>query len=742
MPLASARALSFNVDKLKELLFKQEAATLADLELRISRVAEAELQARGQIAEGLHQLDAIRHLEVESRALHARLEQRFSELNARTGTPEALRTSVAQVLDDVILEARQTKQDDLSRALAPMLVKTIKAELKNNQAEMVEALYPITGQLVKSYVASAMRDLTNRMNRGLQSNGFMLRMRSLFSGYSMAELRLAESQRLEIEELYLIRRGSGELLSRFPESLIRSNSDAHMSGVLAAINDFAATAFEGDGGHLRSFDLDDFTLFLRVSPVYLLAAKGRGVAAPGVESLIDAEFLEAVSRFHEAESPQGDAIPARLLADLKTRIESGITDKHDELSSAGMPFNPVRALVALAIMALIAGGGWYAWTTWEVEQTRIAARRAIDETTAMSGYPVSLEVGPRGRSVAISGLAPNEIARTQLMERLASQVSGVVIEDKGLAALPAQGPDLAPAIASVRKDLGSVESTLRSEVAAVERQRIRAAAVRSLERAQRRLHEALPDLGALAQLHPAPKRGTVDGVQRSIQASVAAITAQLEGLRKPNASAADERQSFEAAQSTAAGLRQGAQVLSGLMGERTVTPSANEDTLRGVTGLSEVAEVLALSAERFATVSAAAVQAASVRIPGPTAIEKFKAYASRNAVFFANNEDYRDSAKADAVLDEIARLAKEARVLVRVVGYTDERGAQTRNVPLAQARADKVAQALISRGIPRNLIVAVGRALGPDLSPSTGPDSANRRAEFEVGFEGEPGAGP
>ncbi len=731
------------VDKLKELLFKQEAATIAELELRIARVAEAELQARTQIAEGLKQLDAIRRVEEESRALHTRLEQRFTELNSRTGTPEALRTSVAQVLDDVILEARQTKQDDLSRALAPMLVKTIKAELKNNQAEMVEALYPITGQLVKSYVASAMRDLTNRLNRGLQSNGAMLRLRSIFSGYSMAELRLAETQRLEVEELYLIRRGSGELLRRFPESLVRSNSDAHMSGVLAAINDFAATAFEGDGGHLRSFDLDDFTLFLRVSPVYLLAAKCRGVAAPGVETLIDAEFLDAVSRFHEAENAQGDTtIPTRLLADLKTRIESGITEKHDELSSAGMPFSPVRALAALAILALIAGAGWYGWTTLEVEQTRMAVRRAIDETTAMNGYPVTIEVGPRGRSAAISGLAPSGIARTQLMERLGAQVSGVVIEDKGLAALPAQGPDLTPAIALVRNELGSVEAALRNEVAAVERQQMRAAAVRSLERAQRRLHEALPDLGALVQLQPPPRRSVVDGVQRSIQASVAAIAAQLEGLRTSSPSAADEHQSVEAASATLAGLRQGAQVLSGLIGERTAAPSANDDALRSVSSLTDVSELLALSAERFATVSTAAVQAASIRIPMPSAIDRFKAYASRNAVFFANNEEYRDTAKADAVLDEIARLAKDARVLVRVVGYTDERGAQTRNVPLAQSRADKVAQALLSRGVPRNLIVAVGRASGPDLSPSTGPDSANRRAEFEVGFDGELGAPP
>ncbi len=53
---------------------------------------------------------------------------------------------------------------------------------------MVEALYPITGELVKAYVATAMKDLTRRMNRRLELNPMMLWFRSLMSGYSRAEL--------------------------------------------------------------------------------------------------------------------------------------------------------------------------------------------------------------------------------------------------------------------------------------------------------------------------------------------------------------------------------------------------------------------------------------------------------------------------------------------------------------------------------------------------------------------------
>lgn len=748
------------VNQLKQLLFDRESATLVELDQRISKVADAEERARVQIAEHMRAIEqrVAAVTEAESRArtqiaeslaqleeirrIGADAERRLAELHRRTGTPEALRSSVAQVIDDVIVEARQTRQEDLSRALAPMLVKTIKAELRNNQAEMVEALYPITGQLVKSYVASAMRDLTNRLNRGLQSNRFMLRVRSLFSGYSMAELSLAETQRLEVEEIYLVRRGSGELLQRFPQNLGRSNSDMHMSGVLAAINDFAANAFQTDGGHLRAFDLDDFKLFLRASPVYLIAAKCRGVPAPGVENLVDQEFLTTVSRLHESEQNAPDvAASQRLLADLKTRIEDGIVATHEQLSNAGLPFNPLRVLTATAVLAVLCTGGWFAWTAWETETTRATARTTIATTDAMSGYPVSLEVGYRGRSVAISGLAPSEVARSELMARLATDLPGVEIADRGLAALPAPAPDMSPVIAEVRRNVTDLE-----------RQTIRNAAVRSLDRASRRIADAVPDLAALATLQT---RATADMVDRaSIAAAVqkragevlATIRLQREVLINAMLEPAREAASSLALAGAAGALRISAGEISGLIGQRG-SPAAVAPLQRDG-DLSDSAEQVAIAAERFATVSAAALHAASIRIPEPPQIpeptprERLVAYARQNAIFFANNDEYRDQARAEAIMTTVVGLAQKTNVLVRVIGYTDERGGQTRNNVLSQQRADKVAQALVERGFPRSRIVAVGRATGPDLSPSTGPDSANRRVEFEIGFDGEPGPAP
>lgn len=744
------------VSRLKELLFQQEAATLADLQLRIEEVANQERQARAaiaaaateaeaRIAASLGQVDQASKVRIEelgriadgTRALQLQLDERLAALARRTGTPEALKSSVAEVLDEVIDEARENRQEDLTRSLAPILVKTIKAELRNNQDEMVQALYPITGQLVKAYVASAMKDLTARMNRRLSSNPVMLRLRSLFSGYSMAELALAESQQLEVEELYLIRRGSGELIQRWPASPIRSNSDMHMTNVLAAINDYATTAFQTEGGQLRSLDIDDYTVFLRASPVYLLAAKCRGTAAPGVESLIDQEFLRAVSEHQASERETGGDAPPHLLTDLQSRVEGAISARHEVLARAGLPFSPLRAAIATAVLAICAGLGWYGWTTWEVETTRAKARTAIASVPALDGFPVMLEVGPRGQSVSVAGLAPSEIARTELMARFGADLPGVKVDPKGFAVLPGSPPDLTPDLAQVRRNLGGVEALVKAEIAATQQRTAHEAAQRSLARTERRLDQAASDLGVLARLQDGARQPVIATALAATQTALGRSRTDLERLSRGQVSGSDQVALAGQLSARANEIGTAAGRLSGALGGTSQAAAASRADGERL-GLAEAANEVALAAERLATVAAAAVQTAALPRPAPpTARQRLADLVRTQAVFFANNDDYRETQATARLLDTVAGLVKEAKATIRVVGYTDERGVQTRNSQLAQSRADKVAQDLVDRGVMRRQLIAVGRAAGPDISPTTGPDSSNRRVEFEIAFEGE-----
>lgn len=217
-------AMPDSIDRLKQLLFESEAQTLADLAKRIDTLAGKTSSAEAELSAALRSLS-----ESEGRS-RAGIAARIDEIAARVGDDARLEQSVATVLDGAFRRAEHEKHAVISDAVAPFVVNTVRTEIRNSKDELVEALYPVTGRIVKAYVASAMKDLVDQINRRLEMNPVMLRLRSITTGRSVAELAIADSQRLTVEELYLIRRGTGELVERWPAG--GDNRDQVMSGVL------------------------------------------------------------------------------------------------------------------------------------------------------------------------------------------------------------------------------------------------------------------------------------------------------------------------------------------------------------------------------------------------------------------------------------------------------------------------------------------------------------------------------
>ena len=172
----------------------------------------------------------------------------------------------------------------------------------------------------------------------------------------MAELALAGTGRFEVDELHLIRRGSGELLAHWtrptPGSAAEppaNNRDALFSGLLTAMTAFIEEVYEADKAGLRTIDFGAHTIYLRGSPLHLLAARCRGEAGAGLQTLLDEEFLRTLQE--EAASRSGAAPD---LAALATRLEAGIAKRQEqhrkERGRAGL--KPLRALLWLIALAL------------------------------------------------------------------------------------------------------------------------------------------------------------------------------------------------------------------------------------------------------------------------------------------------------------------------------------------------------------------------------------------------------
>ncbi len=782
------------VVRLKELLFDHERQALADLQRRIELLSVADREIVHDVSQQLEALAAsaradretialqLERLSAGERAERAQINAQIAQLQVLAGTRDSFRATVASVIDGAIRDAEIERHDAVSDAMAPMVVHTVRTEIRNSRDEIVDALYPMTGRMVKAYVASAMKDLADSINRRLESNTFVLRLRSMTSGRSMAELAMADTQWPRLDELFLVRRGTGELVARWPESDGGANHDVVFGGILAAINDFAREAFAEEGGSLRRIDVGSSLIYLRGSPAYLLAAKLTGTAPPAVEEIIDQAYLSVLEHHRNVFDAAVDTDAGDRRAVLKTlagQLDEDISQSKVEHQLPPLGFKPLLIGLALVLLPLATWIGYGLWSEHRNTATLFSARQAIASLPALKGYGLRLDVTQHGRALSVTGLVPTESVRTETLRLLSSALPQVTVRS-ALTPIPAGGIDPRPAIEAVRRDvsdtetalsqrlsavraaadsqvravagdvtgvrgeLQSVERTLKSDLAAVRADIERTSAIRSLARAERRLREAGVDLTRLAE--ETTDLGRREIVDRALGASMrggGVTRAALGSLQaaNPGANAAEAR-NLAALGRTIDGQADGLAMLLGadVAGSGRARPADGAPA-----SLLDAADAVSASAERLAVTVLAVLQSNAVRrsipkpqpvaTPGP--LDQLRAFVLTHAIFFSNRAEPRDADATRRTLDTLAGLVTQAGAALRVVGYTDETGGADRNTSVSQERADAIVAALVARGVPRTRLIAIGRQNMIDVSPVKGPDSPNRRVEFEIAFDGE-----
>lgn len=683
--------MSHPVDRLKELLFDSEARVLSDVQQRLER-SETEIRSEAR----------------ERQAFANRLDEVFS----RAGTEERFRTAVANVLDTALRRAETERHKELSEAVAPLIVRTIRMEILNSRDELVDALYPITGRMVKAYVASAITDLALQINRRVDSNPLILRMRSVVSGKSVAELALADANTLQLQELYLIRRGTGELVGHWPQ-VDSDNRGQVMSGVLAAINEFASDAFGEGGKTLRNVDMGDSCVYLRASPLYLLAARCTGAAPAEAARLIDDCFLSAIENFKAAADGQSStaAFQGRL-----GRLSEDLTAGFARLPThrQGSRVSPFTVLLSLIALSAVAFGAWFALDRHFVASARDTVNAAIAATPGTLGYPIDVNVSSFARRVSLTGLTQDETVKSNILQRLRQELPRATIEDH-LAPLPGA--------------TGEISATIARE--AIKGALHRAAL--KLEQVTINLQQVFPTIDQDAQREAVAHAITLTG--KSVK-DLRNQSSDLQG--EPSARVALSEQ-----------LNQIATDVEAATTGQSSQQSDRPPPAKGAITATESASSIELAADRLAVVTAAVLQAnalkrslpppepAVVRAPDITAFERLTVWVKSHAVFFGEDLAYRDETGTRATLDDLAKLMRETEALVRIVGYTDAKGTTDRNTALSEDRARKVADALIERGVPAARLVVVGRQDANQIASRVGDTSPNRRVEFELGFDGE-----
>ena len=130
---------------------------------------------------------------------------------------EGDRDKLAETVHPLIDEKIENLRLNFPEYFGEAITKAIKVQIRDSQDEVVEALYPILGKLVKKFIVAEITKLSDNINRTIKeklSIGSII-IRFFKGGNNNADVILQEVFEPIIEEVFVIQKDSGLLVGNF-----------------------------------------------------------------------------------------------------------------------------------------------------------------------------------------------------------------------------------------------------------------------------------------------------------------------------------------------------------------------------------------------------------------------------------------------------------------------------------------------------------------------------------------------
>ena len=96
-------------------------------------------------------------------------------------------------------------QENFPDLFSKYLATAIKAQIRDSQDEIIDALYPIIGKLIAKYIRAEIDRISQRVDDRLEDpfSNFRLRVKAFFSGVSYQEMLMREGALAILEEIFV-----------------------------------------------------------------------------------------------------------------------------------------------------------------------------------------------------------------------------------------------------------------------------------------------------------------------------------------------------------------------------------------------------------------------------------------------------------------------------------------------------------------------------------------------------------
>jgi outer membrane protein OmpA-like peptidoglycan-associated protein len=324
---------------------------LAVLLFEVARSLDRDLATALPRLEGDPKLEALRSLILEQdRAAIAKLQEKFDD-------PRQLAEAISSVLAEAFTLAG-TRDEQLAKAMAPILEKATQASIRKNPGTMVGILYPLMGPVVRKSIAESLDGTLDRLNQAFKHSfslqGLKWRLEAIRSGSSFADVVLKHTVQFRVEHVFLIHRKTGLLIEHVAAPEVTAQDPQLVSGMLSAIQDFVRDSFEGTnksgGSGIDTLRLGDMLLWCEEGPFAFLAAVIRGNPPESLHAVLRETLTNIHDQFRSPlEEFEGDSA---TLGDLFTPLERNLQHQERPREKKLSPWLWIIPLVLLLLTSV------------------------------------------------------------------------------------------------------------------------------------------------------------------------------------------------------------------------------------------------------------------------------------------------------------------------------------------------------------------------------------------------------
>lgn len=240
----------------------------------------------------------------EDRDFAQQILQKLDHLEETVYIDKNLSEKVNPIIDrkiDIFIE-------QIPEKLGPTITKALSEEIKNSQDQVVEALFPIIGKMIKKYIQQEIKTLSDNINNQVQDTfsvkKWQRKFKSIFTGRSENEIILSELGKPEIQQIFIIEKGSGIIIASHTKTDSTNGENTNetidedmVAGMLTAIKSFVEDAFHGGNQSLENIEYELYTIQIQNFPSYYIAAVVSGAIDNNFKSKIQDDLMDFASKF-------------------------------------------------------------------------------------------------------------------------------------------------------------------------------------------------------------------------------------------------------------------------------------------------------------------------------------------------------------------------------------------------------------------------------------------------------------